>query len=144
MKTLLHLHRAARVAGVSEQEIERHILAGRLKLTRGKIAWGDLVALYPELGRSKAYMVEVVGQIKEDAVGKARRREPEPEDVETLKKALRELRREADYYQRKAEAYRRLFKELEPKLRELMAQSERKPRFEALIRWLSQQVKALS
>ncbi|RMD71347.1 MAG: hypothetical protein D6819_01905 [Gammaproteobacteria bacterium] len=144
MKTLLDIYRAARLAHVPEQEIERHILAGRLPLNKGKIALADLIKLYPELEHSRSYMVEVVTQIKEDAVGKARRRKAEPADVDTLRQELRALRREAEYYQMRAEGYRKLLKELEPKLVEIQRTSEHKPRFEALIRWLAQKAKELA
>jgi CDP-4-dehydro-6-deoxyglucose reductase len=74
MDQLIDVNRAARLAGVTRVEIQRQIASGLLQTFEGRVKMSDLVGLYPEIDESRSYMLEVVSQIKEDAVGKAVRR----------------------------------------------------------------------
>jgi CDP-4-dehydro-6-deoxyglucose reductase, E3 len=136
---LIDTSRAARLAGVTRGEIERHIASGTLSSFEGKVNMRDLLKIYPEIDDSGRYMFEVVSQIKEDAVGKAIRRRggEEVQDPAALRREIASLRREAGYYKDRCEKYKQVLTELRPKLIELQKTSEQKSRFGALIAWLT-------
>jgi CDP-4-dehydro-6-deoxyglucose reductase len=135
---LIDTSRAARLAGVTRGEIQRQIASGQLPTFEGKVKMSDLLHLYPEIDDSRSYMLEVVSQIKEDAVAKAIRQRGGEEfhDPEALRREVANLRREVGYYRDRCERYQQLLVELRPKLVELQKASEQKSRFEALIAWL--------
>jgi CDP-4-dehydro-6-deoxyglucose reductase len=139
MDQLIDVNRAARLAGVTRVEIQRQIASGLLPTFEGRVKMSDLVGLYPEIDESRSYMLEVVSQIKEDAVGKAvRRRDGSmPQDLAGLRHEIVNLRREASFYKEKCDKYKQLLTDLKPKLVDLEQTSNQKGRFAALIAWLT-------
>ncbi|MDM8564944.1 FAD-binding oxidoreductase [Candidatus Halobeggiatoa sp. HSG11] len=68
MQELLTITRAARLAGVSRSELQRHIHDGELETFEGKITVSNLLRLYPVIDMDSNPMLEKVKKIKLDAV----------------------------------------------------------------------------
>ena len=68
MPELLTIPRAARLAGVSRGELQKHIRIGELETFEGKITISDLLRLYPVINMDKDPMLEKVAKIKLNAI----------------------------------------------------------------------------
>lgn len=68
MTDLLSLSRAARLAGVTRAELQRHIRRGVIETFEGQVAVRDLLRVYPSLSLEKTGMLEDVQRIKAEAV----------------------------------------------------------------------------
>lgn len=68
MNELLSLSRAARLAGVTRAELQRHIRRGDIETFEGQVQVRDLLRVYPSLSLEKTGMLEDVERIKADAL----------------------------------------------------------------------------
>lgn len=142
MKRLLDVSRAARLAGIPTEEIQRLIAQGSLSASEGKVDMDQLSELFPEIEQRPMSMLEVVSQIKDDAVYKSG-------DEKTLDKAsmraeIKQLRTELAYYTGQVENFRRLLTDVQGSLCDLQEKVDQKQRVEAIIKWLQLKVKELS
>lgn len=114
---LLDVSRAARLAGVPREELQRLIAAGELQAFEGKVDIDHLAQIYPEIGHRPASMLELVSQIKEDAMWKA----PfsEARDAMSLLSEVRQLRIEVAYHKQQTEHYRQALTDVAGMLRDL-------------------------
>lgn len=144
MAKLLGISKAARMAGVPREEIQRHIAEGTLTAFEGKVELTQLNAIYPELERTDGDMLQVLSQIKEDALAKSLRQSSGVQDVDSLVKEVKQLRREAAHYKRQVNEYRQLTLDLRQMLTDLKTKVDQKQRVSAVIRWLEQKRKKLS
>lgn len=144
MKRFLDIHRAARIAGVRREEIQRLIAEGSLNAFEGKVDLTELLKLYPEIERSRISMLEMVSQIKEDAVAKALKRESGVQDAASLMDELRHTRAVGAYHEKHADAYRQIILDLRRMLVDLREKVGQKQRVEAMIKWLDHKMRSLS
>ena len=136
---LLDIARAARLAGVPRDEIQRLIATGKLEAFEGKVDIANLVKVYPEIGGRPASMLEFVSQIKEDAMRKTAF--PEVQDVTSLRRELRQLRSEVAYHKQQAERYRHILTDLSGMLLDLQEKVDQKQRVKAVLQWLESKLK---
>jgi hypothetical protein len=127
--------RAAHVAGVTTDEIERQIAAGHLRADKGKVDFDDLRKLYPELAITSHNMVELVSQIRDDAFVKAMRKKLGFEREDPIE-ALARSTREAVYHKLQSERFHRMLLDLRGMLVELETRVEQKNRVHAILQWL--------
>lgn len=139
---LLDAERAARLAGVTQVEIQTHITSGALPVQHGKIDVLDLAKIYPEVGQRRTTMVEVAAQIREDAFTKAMRRDDTP-NIEQLQAELRQARQEIGFFRAELSRCKVLVSDMDRQLSDYQQQASDKQRVEAMIRWLRQQAKFL-
>lgn len=93
MTELLSLSRAARLAGVSRGDLQRHIRQGAIETFEGQVALKDLLRLYPRVSLEKTGMLEEVQRIKDDAtprLGGVDTQLPSPQVLITRLRALAE------------------------------------------------------
>ncbi len=137
MHRYIDVHRAAKLAGVTRGEIQRLISENSLNTFEGKVEFGELIKLFPEIEQSRSSMVEVVAQIKEDAVAKAIRERPgyRTTDPRVLRQECDQLAADLAYYQALALRYKRILVELRPKLEALREKSEHKNLIQTIINW---------
>lgn len=141
----LDVARAAKLAGVPAREITRLISENRLPSFEGKISYHDLVIVYPEIGASRTKMVEITGQIKEDAIMKAVNERPgyKFRDLEGVLEQCRQLQEDLAYHQQQARKYKEILRELRPKLEQLQEISEHKNRIQSIINWFAHKTKGI-
>lgn len=139
MHQLLDLPRAAKMAGVTCDELKHLIIADRLKTVDGKVDYEELLRLYPEIEASRSAMVEITSQIREDSIikGLMTRAGYKIEDVKTLKAELSQLNCDLAFHQAQEKHYRELLLQLRPKLELLRDHSpDCKNRIQSVIDWL--------
>jgi hypothetical protein len=136
---LLDIGRAARLAGVPREEIQRLIAAGELEAFEGKVDIANLTEIYPELARRPASMLEFVSQIKEDAMWKTSF--PDVQDAPSLRREVRQLRTETAYHKQQAESYRGVLTDLRGMLLDLQERVDQKQRVKAVIQWLERKLR---
>jgi hypothetical protein len=141
----LDVDRAAKLAGVPDYEIERLISANRLPTCEGKVAYQDLILVFPEIDTSRSKMVEITGQIKDDAIAKATRERPgfKFRDLESVLAQCRALQEDLAYHQELARNYKQILQELRPKLEQLKEKSEHKHRIQSIINWFTHKTKGI-
>ncbi|MFZ0256055.1 MAG: hypothetical protein WAN46_10485 [Gammaproteobacteria bacterium] len=139
---LLDVSRAARLAGVPREEIQRLIAAGELEAFEGKVDIANLENIYPEIGQRPASMLEFVSQIKEDAMWKTPF--PDVPDAASLRNELRQLRSEVAYHKQQAESYRRILTDLTGMLLDIQEKVDQKQRVKAIVKWLETKLKEAS
>lgn len=139
MDPLVDLNRAARLAGVTRQQIKRQIAHGVLASSEGKVRLSDLQVLYPEVKPSGSSMVEIVSQIREDAVSKGLRMQREGQEAESLVEEVKRLRTERAYYRERSDQYAGILRDLTGMLDNLMERldARQKPFLEAVTKWLA-------
>jgi len=71
MIQFLSLSRAARLAGVTRSELQKHIRRGKLTTFEGEIAAGDLLQVYPKVDLEHSGDLERVERIKANALPKS-------------------------------------------------------------------------
>lgn len=143
MVKLLGISKAARIAGVPREEIQRHIADGTLTAFEGKVEVGQLHTLFPEIEQREGDMLEALSQIKEDALAKSLKETSGIQDVDSLASEVKQLRREAAHYKQQVNEYRQLTVDLRQMLTDLKAKVEQKQRVAAVIRWLEKKRKTL-
>lgn len=136
---LLDIARAARLAGVPREEIQRLIAAGELPAFEGKVDTAALIKRYPEIERRPASMLEFVSQIKEDAMWKTP--SPDVQDAASLRSEVRQLRAEVTYHKQQVESLRRILTDVRGMLLDLQEKVEQKQRIKAVIQWLDCKLK---
>lgn len=143
MHRYIDVSRAARLAGVSRAEIQRLVAEKSLVTFEGKIEYGALVALFPEIRDSRNSMVEIVAQIKDDAVSKQTNSQSSSgkPNAAALQHEVDELRRDAHYHRQRARKYRAILMELRPKLESLQQKSEHKQHIQTIINWFVHKTK---
>lgn len=142
MKRLLDVSRAARLAGIPTEEIQRLIAQGCLSASEGKVDMGELTALFPEIEQRPMSMLEVVSQIKDDAVFKAS--DERTQDRASMRAEIQQLRTELAYYKGQVENFRRLLTDVQGSLCQLQEKVDQKQRVEAVVKWLQHKMKELS
>lgn len=135
---LLDIARAARLAGVPREEIQRLIAAGKLEAFEGKIDIANLTKLYPEIEGRPAGMLEFVSQIKEDAMWKSPF--PGPQDAASLRGEVGQLRTEVSYHKQQADDCRRILTDVRGMLLDLQEKVDQKQRVRAVIMWLERKL----
>lgn len=142
---LIDLSRAAHLAGVTRVEIQRLIAAGQLVTFEGKVQVSDLARIYPEVSESPAAMLEIVSQIKDDAIikGLYQRMGHHMTDIDELRGEIKRLQQELAFSKERTGRYKHVIIELRPKLAALQRQSEEKQRIQAIIDWLVHKTKEL-
>lgn len=145
MHRYIDVSRAARLAGVSRSEIQRLVADKSLVTFEGKVEYEALVELFPEIKDSRSSMVEIVAQIKEDAVGKTTNSQSSggKPDSTALQHELKELRRDLHFHRQRAGEYRSILVELRPRLESLQQQSEHKQQIQTIINWFVHKTKEL-
>jgi len=143
MERFLDLFRAARLAGVRPADLRQHIHAGDLILIKGKIQLSQLLDLYPEIELKKSSMVEVVDQIRDDAMLKAARRGKEPQTMEELLHELEKMKRELNYYREKCQCYKQYISDMRGMLTGIQDKLERRHAvlIENVLVWVRQKMK---
>ena len=131
------------MAGVPREAIQRHIADGTLTAFEGKIEFGQLRALYPEIEGTQQSMLEILSQIKEDALTKSIKQAAGERDMASLIAEVKQLAAEAAHYKRQVNDYRRLTLDLREMLLDLKTKIGHKQRVEAVIQWLDQKRKKL-
>ena len=111
----------------------------------GKVSYPDLLIVYPEIGASRTKMVEITGQIKDDAILKAVHERPgyKFRDLEGVLEQCRQLQEDLAYHQQQARKYKEILQELRPKLEQLQEVSEHKHRIQSIINWFSHKTKGI-
>jgi hypothetical protein len=145
MHRYIDVSRAARLAGVSRAEIQRLVADSSLATFEGKIEYAALVNVFPEIKDSRSSMVEIVSQIKEDAVRKKTNSQGgggKP-SMATLQHQVDDLRKDLDYYRQRADDYRSILLELRPKLESLQQKSEHKQHIQTIINWFVHKTRGL-
>lgn len=138
MHQMLDIPRAAKMAGVTCDELKRLIIDDRLKTVDGKVNYDDLLRLYPEIEASRSAMVEITSQIREDSIikGLMTRAGYKVEDVKTLKAELSQLNCDLAFHQAKERQYRDILVQLRPRLEQLRDHSpDCRNRIQSLIDW---------
>ncbi len=145
IQRFLDIPRAAKLAGVPRSEIRRLINEQVLTASDGKIQYDELLRVYPEIRRSPSAMLEIVSQIKDDAISKSPHDGSckQNMDLNIVAAELNRSRQEAIYYRELAGKYKQILKELRPKLATLQQKSEHKHRIQALIDWFVHKTKEL-
>lgn len=145
MHRYIDLSRAARLAGVSRTEIQRLIAERTLSTFEGKVEYGELVRVFPEIRESRSSMVEIVSQIKEDAVGKSTSSRDSRGEVSAaaLQHEIDELQKDLEYYRALARKYGSILLELRPRLESLQKKSEHKQHIQSIINWFVHKTKEL-
>ena len=92
------LTRAARLAGVSRDEIQSRVNAGELTSHEGQVALRDLEALFPEISDSNNRMLAFVEQLKDDALLKATPSTGRAVSVNELRAEMRALETELSHF----------------------------------------------
>lgn len=136
---LLDIGRAARLAGVPREEIQRLIAVGELEAFEGKVDIANLAKIYPGFERRPASMLEFVSQIKEDAMWKTPF--PDVQDAASLRSEARQLRTETAYHKQQAESYRRILTDLRGMLLDLQEKVDQKQRVKAVVKWLERKLR---
>jgi hypothetical protein len=139
MHQMLDIPRAAKMAGVTCDELKRLIIADRLKTIDGKVDYEELLRLYPEIEASRSAMVEITSQIREDSIikGLMTRAGYKIEDVKTLKAELSQMNCDLAFHQAQEKHYRDILLELRPKLEKLRDHSpDCKNRIQSVVDWL--------
>nr|MBS0021741.1 hypothetical protein [Gammaproteobacteria bacterium] len=139
---LLDVSRAARLAGVPREEIQRLIAAGELEAFEGKVDIDNLASIYPEIGRRPAGMLEFVSQLKEDAMWKTPF--PDVQDAASLRGELRQLRSEVAHHKQQADSYRRILTDIKGMLLDIQDKVDQKQRVQAVIKWLERKLREAS
>lgn len=144
MDRWLDVPRAARVAGVSRTEIQQHIAQGDLPATEGRVQVSDLLKLYPDVEVSGFSMVDIVSQIRDDAVAKADRQRDSDMDIVELRETLKKYREEAVFYKDRADHYKQILSDLKGMLGDARSRLEPGQRsyLDAVIQWMTQKMKA--
>ena len=90
-------------------------------------------------------MVEIVSQIKEDAVRKktnSQGGEGKP-SMATMQQEVDNLRKDLNFYRQRANDYRSILLEMRPKLESLRQKSEHKQHIQTIINWFVHKTKEL-
>ena len=145
MDRLLDLERAARLAGVGIDEIEAEIRRGVLHLVRGKVRLAELKRQFPDVGERRTTMVEVVGQIREDATSKAmgqRNRQTYGASYAELKESFDRAARDARYYRDQVIEYRELCTRMRGMVQDLRTRVTPRERAftDAILRWIDKRL----
>lgn len=145
MQRFIDVTRAAKLAGVPRAEIRRLIAVQTLTAPGGKICYDDLIRVFPEIEHSRVAMVEIVSQIKDDAIVKGTHMHStgQPTDFKALRTELLQTRQDASYYRQLSGKYKQILIELRPKLAALQEKSEHKHRIQAVIDWFVHKTKEL-
>ncbi len=141
----LDVDRAAKLAGVSRDEIQQLISSNRLPSNDGKVSYQDLLLVYPEIGTSRSKMVEITDQIKDDAILKATQERPgyKYRDIESVLEQCRALQEDLAFHRERARHYKHILQELRPKLERLQEDSEHKHRIQSIINWFIHKTKEI-
>jgi len=68
MDRFADIRRAAKLVGVTRGSLQRRIDNGEITTQDGMVEMHELIRVFPELDKSRSSMVEVVDQIKDDAI----------------------------------------------------------------------------
>ena len=142
---LIDVTRAAKLAGVPAAVIEGLIKAESLPHHKGMIEYSELAREFPELDHSKGSMIEIVSQIKDNALIKALKMRPGYRNtgLASVKQELKQTQEELEYYKRQYNRYKNVIIDLRPRLERLKENSEHKNRIHAIIVWFVHNTKEL-
>lgn len=143
MEQWLEVSRAARLAGVTRAAIQRKIAEGSLPAFEGRVQMAHLLEHYPDVRVRGSSMVEVVSQIKEDAVVKEDRRRSGVYDIDELLAEVKQLRREAAFLKEQSDRYRQVILDLKGMLTSVREKLEprQRPFLDAVIQWVTNKTK---
>lgn len=143
MERMLDMYRAARLAGVKPAELERRVAEGQYKVENGQIYVHDLLVMYPEVELKKTGMVEVVSQIKDDAILKVVANRNPANSPAALILENTGLRKELVYYRRQVQRQKDCINDLRGMLVSMRDRFERPQaiHIENILVWLRQKMK---
>jgi hypothetical protein len=119
MPRLISLSQAARMVGVKRSELQNRIQSGELRTFEGAILLSDLLHAYPHAEAEDSSMLERVGEIMEQAVGKVIRPDHEFPDITACTNRIQALNRELAKARSESRRYRELLENLKLKLQDL-------------------------
>jgi CDP-4-dehydro-6-deoxyglucose reductase len=144
MPRLISLSQATRMVGVKRSELQTRIQSGELRTFEGAILLSDLLHAYPDAKIEDSSMLERVGEIMEQAVGKVIRPEHEFPDITACTHRIQLLSRELAAARSESRRYRELIENLKLKLQDLDRDDlEREATLNDLRGWLHEAVQAL-
>jgi CDP-4-dehydro-6-deoxyglucose reductase len=144
MPRLISLSQATRMVGVKRSELQSRIQSGELRTFEGAILLSDLLHAYPQARAEDTTMLDRVGEIMEQAVGKVIRPEHEFPDITACTHRIQVLTRELATARSESRRYRELIENLKLKLQDLDHEDlERETAFTQLRGWLHEAVQAL-
>lgn len=143
---LLELDRAARLAGVPEEEILQDVDNGFLHVVRGKLRLVELRRRYPDIDDRRSTMVEVTQQIRWDAQRKGLARkvsQSQGAKYTELKDAYAQTKRDERFFRDKHEDYRAVILQLRNMVVDLEKRLEPKQRpfAKAILSWIDKKVR---
>jgi CDP-4-dehydro-6-deoxyglucose reductase len=124
MTQLLSLSRAARLAGVTRSELQKHIRHGELTTFEGEIAVSDLLRVYPKVSLEQSGDLERVERIKANALPRSHQGDsvlPSPQVLVSRIKSLSEVLVEKATALETAEG---ILKELDERLATMVASAD--------------------
>ncbi|MCB1877840.1 MAG: hypothetical protein KDH88_17850 [Chromatiales bacterium] len=139
MEKFLDVSRAARMAGVTVAEIRRKVSDGSLEADEGRIRVSQLMDAYPDVHLGGFTMVDVVAQIRDDALRKgAADHDDEVKSVEGLLLTVKRLRKESAFYREECRRQRQVMRDLDGMLADLRTRLEarQRPFLDAVTQWL--------
>lgn len=141
MDHLLNLSRAAKMAGVSRQQIQAHIQGGGLETFEGSVRMSALSRVYPDIGSEVDAIFERMSRIQDNALFKLN--PEEIPDERLLANQVHRLQVELGDAYAEIESYQRMVLELKDRLVIMQEGCDRKEKqiLQALLGWISAQMK---
>ncbi len=137
MPELLTIPRAARLAGVSRGELQKHIRTGELETFEGKITISNLLRLYPVIDMNSDPMLEKVARIKLNAVKDKGKTDTALPSSTVLMSRLQEFSELLIKLKTKLNKHSNLFKEVIERVDSLQQTDNLKTEVNDLVQWLT-------
>ena len=143
MDRFVDMGRAAHLAGVTYEEIATHIAAGELHVAKGRIQVADLRRVYPDIDLTGSKMVDVVNQIREDAILKASHAKSGRMTVNDLLHENRQLKRDLRHFSDRCDTHKSMLRDMRGMLLALKPHVSEPHRVQNIVNWLDQKMKRL-
>ncbi len=137
MPELLTIPRAARLAGVSRGELQKHIRTGKLETFEGKITISNLLRLYPVIDMNNNPMLEKVARIKLDAAKDKGKTDTALPSSAVLMSRLQEFSELLINLKTKLNKHNNLFQEVVERVDNLQQTDNLKTEVDNLAQWLT-------
>lgn len=126
------------MAGVTVAEIRRRVSEGSLEADEGRIRVSQLMDAYPDIHLGGFTMVDVVAQIRDDALRKGSADQQEVQSLAGLRETVKHLRNEMMFYREECRRQRHIMRDLDGMLDDLRTRLElrQRPFLDAITQWL--------
>lgn len=140
MARFVTILKAARLIGVSNQEMQAIINQGDLPVVKGKIHIDDLVEKYPQVNSADADIVSWVSKIKDTPSQHVSDKPPSELSRDELVVLAARQQKEIAYIENKCKGYADMLREIKYSLAELQKQSEHPNRVQTIIAWINKKL----